>query len=337
MLTDKREASIAPAKIQTGMVPVAWLRPYAKNAEIYRDREDPEFSENIRVNGVLTALAVTEDGEVIGGNRRLREAKRHGIPEVPVVVVVCQTDDDKLRRVLDDNVQRIKTNEEAVREYMARKAIEKRESARRKVEAGKKRGKSAEEVKTVTPPSSKKGKSRELAAEGSGFTGVSLDKGLKVVQAADKLRLEHDPETADELIAKLDKRGYAPALKFAESLNLVPKPEAKNGSKPKAQATEPDAPATVEAQPTGKTAKASAASKHEQGSSIDEDASPKADDRPLVVSVINDANNLFDRLEELELSDLTISQKGNLYRALDLIADWFDNHSEMLQGRPAND
>ena len=79
LLTDKQEASAAPVKIQTGMVAVALLRPYARNTEIYQEREDALFTENIRKNGVLTDLVVTEDGEILGGNRRLLEAQRHGL------------------------------------------------------------------------------------------------------------------------------------------------------------------------------------------------------------------------------------------------------------------
>ena len=341
--------AMAAAKIVTGMVPVARLRPYFKNAEIYREREDALFEESISQNGVLTALAVTEDGEIIGGERRWRVANSLGLPEVPVVVVVCQTDDDKLRRLLDDNVYRVKTAEETVREYMARKAIEARAGVCRKAQAGKKHGKKSEEVKTVAPLATKAGKARNLAAEGFGRTGVSLEKGAKVIEAADKQREKGDAETADDLIHKLDKDGYEPALALAKSLNLIP------GSKPKVKTGGASTSGKTEEKPAGRAVKATAArlphvsGDHTESATTIPAATPRAhgqteklgaagtEDQSPVVGIIADANRLIEHLEELELADLTIHQKGNLYRALELVADWLANHDEMLQGCSAND
>ncbi len=234
LLTDKQEASAVPAKIQTGMVAVARLRPYAKNSEIYREYDDPLFVENVGRNGVLTDLVVTADGEVLGGNRRLRAAKLVGLLAVPVRVVACATEDEKSIRVLDDNLYRVKTNQETVREYIVRKAVEERAANRRKAEAGKKHGKLAEEVETVTPLPGKTGKARDLASEGSGRSGVSLERGCKVIEAADALRKGGDAKTADELLGKLDSDGYTPAYNYAKSLGLVGKPTGtiKGGTKP---------------------------------------------------------------------------------------------------------
>jgi hypothetical protein len=94
-------------------------------------------------------------------------------------------------------------------------------------------------VKRVAPLPVKKGKSRQLAAVGSGRSGVSLEKGCKVVEAADKLRKEGDAKTADELLAKLNK-AYTPALAYAKALGLIKQTNAKN--KPAAETKKPSAP-----------------------------------------------------------------------------------------------
>ena len=324
----------AKTKIQTGMVSVALLRPYAKNAEIYHEREDVFLLDSIRVNGVRNDLLADEDGVVYGGTTRLRYAREVGLTEVPVKVIAFQNDDEKLLRLLDDNLYRRKTNVEETREYMARKSIEARAALRRKAEASKKHGKPTEEVQTITPLPAKKGKTRDLASEGSGRTGVSLEKGCKIVEAADKVRKEGDGKTADELLAKLDKDGYTPALKLAESLNLVPKPQPKGGgvgvrAKGKggaaAQAAEP--PPVVQKpinDPAGLLITVQPVPEPDTGA-VD------TEDHPPVVRIIAACDKLADDLDRLTVADLTAGQKGSLYHVLERVANWLALHDEVLQ------
>ncbi len=320
LLIDKLEASAAPAKIQTGMVSVALLRPYAKNADIYEDREDPLFAENIRKNGVLTDLVVTEDGETLGGNRRLREAKRAGLKEVPVKVVACQTEDEKMLRVLDDNVQRVKTNEEIAREYTERLQVEARAAALRKVEAGKKPKGQTKEVEKLTPPAKKKGKARDEAAKALKLSGVTADKGRKVLEAVAKVRDKGDIETADELLLKLNDEGFHSAFERAKALKLIV-PAAKKGAKAKAAANPKAAIPAAPGAEVGAVAVPPAAEQAAPTMADDED-----DDDAAVAAYIGAVAKLNDTMAE----NLTFDQRRNLLRAHDDAQDWFAYNTAVL-------
>jgi ParB-like chromosome segregation protein Spo0J len=322
---------VAKPKIQTGMVRVALLRPYAKNAEIYEDREDPLFTESIRKNGVLTPLAVTEDGEVLGGNGRLREARRVGLEEVPVKVVVCKTEDEKLLRVHDDNLQRVKTNAEIAREYKARLELEARAAAVRKAGSNKKAEGQADEVEKFTPPpAKKKGKARDLAAKKFDLSGVTAEKGRKVLEAVAKARSKSMPEIADELLNKLNEKGFHAAFERAKALRLIvsgaPKARKANGAaKPRAAA--PAAPAGNNAADAPAAAQADAANIGVAPLA----AIAAEDDQPPVVGIIAAMNKVANDLNGLELTDATNDQKLNLTRVFDGLTDWFVNHDLMLK------
>ena len=140
---------------------------------------------------------------------------------MPVKVVVCKTEDEKMLRVLDDNVQRVKTNEEIAQEYTERLKVEARAAAQRKVEAGRKPKEQTEEVKTFTPPSKKKGKARDEAAKDLNLSGVTAEKGRKVLEAAVKARAQGASEVAEELLVKLNDDGFHSAFKRAVALGLI--------------------------------------------------------------------------------------------------------------------
>ncbi len=309
-------------KIQTGMVRVALLRPYAKNAEIYQDREDPLFTESIRKNGILTDLVVTEDGETLGGNRRLLEAQRVGLLEVPVKVVVCKTEDEKMLRVLDDNVQRVKSKEEIAREYVERLKVETRAAAMRKVEAGRKPKGQTEEVKTLTPPANKKGgKARDKAAEELDLSGVTAEKGRKVLEAVAKARAQGAYEVADELLVKLNEDGFHSAFKRAEALGLITK-AVKSVTKAKAAAT---AKAAVPAVPGAQIeAAAPMAVGDDEAVALAEDDEDSED--AAVAAYIKAVAKLVDTMAER----LTLDQRANLLRAHDDAQDWFAYNTAML-------
>jgi ParB-like chromosome segregation protein Spo0J len=322
-VADGRPSAEEP-KITTGMVSVERLQPYEKNAEIYREIDDPPFLKNIKVNGVMNALVVTEEGKILGGNRRWRAAKKADLQEVPVVVVSCKSEDEKLQRLLDDNLYREKKNEEKMREYIVQKKIKMPQAAVRKTLAGKTADKEGGEEE--------KGKSCDLAAEKFGLSGVSAEKGRKVVEAADKRRAEGDAKAADELLEILNKKGFDPALKHAKARCLLDQPEGKTDGK--------TAGNEVTAKPAPKTSGARTASTAQK---VDNDApkTPSAssrtdnscpapdddDDEPSVDRIIAACEKVLEELEHLEVKGLTSDEKDGLQRAYNALEDWFAYNS----------
>jgi len=64
------------------------------------------LAESIRRFGLLTALTVTPDGELLAGGRRFRAAQLAGLEEVPVRIVEQLSDRDKRLVELEENIRR---------------------------------------------------------------------------------------------------------------------------------------------------------------------------------------------------------------------------------------
>ncbi len=308
--------AIAAPKIVTGMVPVAWLRPYSKNAEIYAQRDDVLFTKNIRENGVLTDLVVTEDGETLGGNRRLFEAVRLGLAEVPVKVVACKTEDAKLLRALDDNVQRVKTNQELAREYVERLGVEARAGAERKVRAAKRPRGRRTEVEKLTPLS-EAGKARDKAAKALNLSGVTAEKGRKVLEAIATAQAQGDNDVADELLDKLNEKGFHSAFNRAQALGYSPKTVKATVT---AEATHDATAREFENAPLHPTS-AAAADEAELVARHDVDS----DDEAVATYIGATA-----KLEEVLAEMLTLDQRRNLLQAHEDACDWFHCNAEAL-------
>jgi hypothetical protein len=101
---------------------VGRLRPSPENDRIYRpiDPSDPNIrslAESIVENGIMEPLTITSDFFIISGHRRLAAAKLAGVETVPCVIESITHDDpDFLRLLTECNRQRVKSNDEILRE-----------------------------------------------------------------------------------------------------------------------------------------------------------------------------------------------------------------------------
>lgn len=101
------------------------LREHPLNTEIYGDEIDKDFLEDIKSRGVQEPLTILDNGLVISGHRRRRQAIAADLAEVPVVVRRDIKDDIEVREalILSNRMQRERTNEHITREFKELKAI----------------------------------------------------------------------------------------------------------------------------------------------------------------------------------------------------------------------
>jgi hypothetical protein len=80
--------------------------PYANLLPDLEGEDWENFLESVRLNGVLVAVRVDENGNVIDGRQRLRAAEAIGLKEVPIQVDAGLDDDEQLRLWTSLNVHR---------------------------------------------------------------------------------------------------------------------------------------------------------------------------------------------------------------------------------------
>ena len=226
-----------------------WLEPDTLQANplselIYGNAMTDSLRASVREDGIQSPLVVCKDGlKVISGNTRLRVAKELGMAKVPVLFVEGElTSEEERNLVLSHNVAREKTNEMKVREYQCYLEIEKGQAKQR-----------AEGVKkgSVKVPNLAPAKSRDVAADKVGGTHSSLQTGLKVVEAIDRLTADGRVDEATRLRKVLNENGYSPAKNLAVSQLWLAKNKSKGelGSK-SAENSEPAPSAILEPSPT---------------------------------------------------------------------------------------
>lgn len=79
------------------------LRNWDKNPRAIKKEDFERLKKQIKELGQYKPLLVTPDGEVLGGNMRLRAYKELGIEDVWVSIVEPKTDADKVKYALSDN------------------------------------------------------------------------------------------------------------------------------------------------------------------------------------------------------------------------------------------
>ena len=226
-----------------------WLEPQTLQANplsesIYGNGMTDSLMASVREDGIQSPLVVCRNGlRVISGNTRLKVAKELGIAKVPVLFVESElTSWEEQNLVLSHNVAREKTNEMKVREYRCYLEIEKGQIRQRG--AAVKKG-------SVKVPNLAPAKSRDVAADKVGGTHSSLQTGLKVVEAIDKLTADGRVDEAARLRKVLNDNGYSPAKNLAVSQRWIveDKPKLEINSKPVANSN-PTATAVLEPSPT---------------------------------------------------------------------------------------
>jgi hypothetical protein len=184
------------------------LNPHPESERIYGTAIPAELRDSIATNGIRTPLIVAKGSMVVlSGNTRLKVALQERTAKVPVVFVEGDsTEEAELDLVLTHNVARDKTREMRVREYRAYLGIAK-ELAKQRASAP--RGVTAE-VQKFAPR-----KSREIAADKVGASHASLETGVKVVEAIDRLTDRGEKENAERLRKVLEEHGFSSAKNLA--------------------------------------------------------------------------------------------------------------------------
>jgi len=163
------------------------LEPHLKNREIYGDTDHPDdlgeqFIESIRQNGVLEPLVIAEGKQIISGHRRWLAAKAVDLDSVPVRYAEFDSELAEREALIEFNRQREKTPGQLVNEFEEIVEIEQERAKERQGERvdldSDTSGEFSPEVK----------RARDEAAEkvNAGVSGETLEKGLKVKEAADE-------------------------------------------------------------------------------------------------------------------------------------------------------
>ena len=166
------------------------------------------LKDSIVEEGIASPIIVSRNsGRVLSGNTRLKIAKEFGVEKVPVIYIEGQlTDEEETNLVITCNIERAKTREMKTLEYRELLRIEKGMAISRRA----RKSADGEKVPNLEP-----GKSRDKAAAKIGVSASSLDTGLKVIEAMEKLKGEGNSEGANVLLTKLNEDGFSSALKCA--------------------------------------------------------------------------------------------------------------------------
>lgn len=85
------------------MMQVDALRPFPRNARIHPTKQVDQLAASITEFGWTIPVLVDEDHEIIAGHGRLLAAKKLGIKEVPVMIAVGWSDEQKRAYRIADN------------------------------------------------------------------------------------------------------------------------------------------------------------------------------------------------------------------------------------------
>ncbi|PHJ69231.1 hypothetical protein VF14_03650 [Nostoc linckia z18] len=202
-------------------VSISDLRSHPINSKIYGEEEDDTaLEEMIESSGWIKPLLVTPNGDVVGGNRRLRTAKKKNVKRLMVEVREFPDEESILEALLLDNAVREKTVEQKVREARFWLPIESYKARSRKG--------SSENQENF--PGSDKGQARDIVANRVGLgSGKNLQKADKVLTVIESLQ-ESEPENAHALRELLNKKSvhaaYTAACWAIQDAEAKQKPQA---------------------------------------------------------------------------------------------------------------
>jgi protein gp37/ParB-like chromosome segregation protein Spo0J len=194
---------------------VAALRPHPQNQAIYGDSADDGLIASVRAHGVMEPLVVTRDRLIVSGHRRWHAAKQAGLDQVPVIEFWSDDENEVLRALLEHNRQRVKTEEQTIREYMVWREVEGWFARQRMIDAH------------AAPANLRQqGEASEFAAQRVGRRPRTMEKGADVVQAIDGLEGRGGADMAQDLRAELNGKSVDAAHRMAQAWGLLTKPEA---------------------------------------------------------------------------------------------------------------
>jgi hypothetical protein len=187
------------------------LKPHPLNAKIYGAAEpDQALIQSIEAIGILNAIIVDQKGRILSGTRRWKACKalaeRHGnekFSQIPTEVFKGN-DLEAQRRLIHANRQRDKSLEQKTREYREMLRLE-TELARQRMIATLKKGAKAP-AREKFP---ERGRAADIAAKATGLNAKTLNRFLKVVEAADAGHAE-----ARALVDKVNTNCCAPTTAY---------------------------------------------------------------------------------------------------------------------------
>ena len=208
--------------------PVGALRSHPANEQLYGDAETVEdLVEAIGKSGWVRPLAITADGIVISGHRRLSAARQLGLREVPVEVLELEGD-DLLERLLNENKTREKTETQRAREERMWGEIAERRARARRLE-GNARGGAANPASRVTqshttseappqlPAKPKPLRATDEAATLSGCgSGRTYERRQQALSHIETLEAEGRRKEAKAVERAFDTEGAVSALRLAK-------------------------------------------------------------------------------------------------------------------------
>lgn len=171
-----------------------------------RDRKPGDVSdlmESMTEVGLLHPIVVTPDNHLVAGGRRLEAARRLGWTEIDVTVIASLADAElALRAEMDENTCR-RDLSPAEAERARKRRVKALATLAEKRVGG--RGKKATETGTNLEPVSHNRKTKNVAAQGTGYSGSTLDKVTAVREIAeDETQPEPLREVAREAMAELE-------------------------------------------------------------------------------------------------------------------------------------
>jgi len=176
------------------------LRNHPLSDSIYGTDVSDELLESVGTLGILQPILVAKESlAIISGNSRVKAARNLGHTVIRGTYFQSTNDLEIQQAVLESNSQRIKTNEQRIREYNARKTIESELALLRKAQEG------LGEKETKAVAKEAKAKARAKAAKKSGVNTATAQKATKVIEEADRLKEEGKTEESSELLTVLNK------------------------------------------------------------------------------------------------------------------------------------
>lgn len=92
------------SQIQFETVPLASLRPYARNARHHSRKQVKAIAASVREFGFTNPILVDEAGEIIAGHGRLEAAQHLGLATVPIVRISGLSEVQKALRLADNKL-----------------------------------------------------------------------------------------------------------------------------------------------------------------------------------------------------------------------------------------
>ena len=349
------------------------LLPHPLNEKLFGVTSPEEIkilAESIAETGQLSPLIVTADLEKVGyyallsGHKRADALRLLGRAEANCQVVDVEDADERLLRLLEANLHHDPTTEQKIRIGGVHFELETKKAKARKVagaKAAKKGNKKVETLPQAEAPKKKAedddaGKARDHAAKKVGMSGVSFDKGRKVLRAMEKAEAEGKTALVMRLRELLNGKGIDPAFEHAKVLDLIEQAKKNSGSGGKAKAQtalvkgvnaspnpvpaivipEGDASAPVPtevAAPDDTDTEGNSAQALPDAPRPAENLAEIMDDgeQPPGVHVVTLGEKFVEELGELDVSDLTADLKRNLRNTLDDVENWHADHDEMLR------